>query len=237
MQKQRRLASRGDELGCHSYSHYYDLTRRAFSEMERRVTRGLAALRDKAGRRDRLSRARLRGERHAAQPAARAGPRVRQLDFSVPSYYAIKAAALAKLSRKAGPRRHSRRAGHAPSPDRPLPRRPSVLVSRHGDWEVPIQVTRRARLPFIGTALTLAGAMGRACSREACSVSRSSTRASRIDASTSTTIWRPSPNFSAICAFPGPKARRYRRRRRRAARPRLRVRAPGRARARAKAAA
>jgi hypothetical protein len=27
-------------------------------------------------------------------------------------------------------------------------------------WEIPIQVTRRSRLPFIGTALTLAGPLG-----------------------------------------------------------------------------
>ena len=40
-----RLAAGGDELGCHSFSHFYDLTRRTFSEMERDVQRGVTAIR------------------------------------------------------------------------------------------------------------------------------------------------------------------------------------------------
>src|SRR5262245_3636304 len=35
-----QLGAFGDELGCHSYSHHYDLTRRSFSEMQREVVQG-----------------------------------------------------------------------------------------------------------------------------------------------------------------------------------------------------
>ena len=37
-----RLASAGDELACHSFSHPYDLTRRSFAEMRLEVERGVA---------------------------------------------------------------------------------------------------------------------------------------------------------------------------------------------------
>jgi peptidoglycan/xylan/chitin deacetylase (PgdA/CDA1 family) len=157
-----RLAAGGDELGCHSYSHWYDLTRRPFAEMERDVQRGVSAIRDKAGAKATGFRApgyvvtdtllTLLHEQGFAYDSS---------VFPCPSYYALKAAAYAKLAARG-------RESEAII-DRPEVLRAPTVPYRVGQpfwfrgtgvWEIPIQVTRRARLPFIGTALTLAGAVG-----------------------------------------------------------------------------
>lgn len=158
----RRLVARGDELGCHSYSHPYDLTRRSFSDMEREVTRGVAAIREHAG----TTPHGFRAPGYVVNDALLALLRERELvyDSSVfpcPAYYALKAAAIAKLSAQG---RRSRAIVDVPD----MLRAPAVpyRVGRPywfrgtGILELPIQVTRRARLPFIGTALTMAGAVG-----------------------------------------------------------------------------
>jgi hypothetical protein len=81
--------------------------------------------------------------------------------FPCPSYYALKSATLAAQQMRG---RES-----ASMIDRPeVLRAPSApyRVGRPywfrgtGILEIPIQVTRRARLPFIGTALTMGGAIG-----------------------------------------------------------------------------
>jgi peptidoglycan-N-acetylglucosamine deacetylase len=157
-----RLAACGDELGCHSYSHFYDLTRRPFAEMERDVQRGVTAIREKAGAKATGFRAPgyvvtdtllglLREQGFAYDSSV----------FPCPSYYALKAAAYAKLAARG-------RESEAII-DRPEVLRAPTVPYRVGQpfwfrgtgiWEIPVQVTRRARLPFIGTALTLAGTIG-----------------------------------------------------------------------------
>jgi hypothetical protein len=81
--------------------------------------------------------------------------------FPCPSYYALKAATLAKMAAQG---RQSSSLLDAPdvlrAPSRPYRVGRPYWFRGSGIWEVPIQVTRRARLPFIGTALTLAGPMG-----------------------------------------------------------------------------
>jgi len=157
-----RLAAGGDELGCHSYSHWYDLTRRPFSEMERDVQRGVAVIREKAG-------AKATGFRAPGYVVSETllsllleqGFAYDSSVFPCPSYYALKAAAYAKLVARG-------RASEAIIDGPEVLRAPTApyRVGRPfwfrgtGVWEIPIQVTRRARLPFIGTALTLAGAIG-----------------------------------------------------------------------------
>lgn len=158
----RRLVARGNELGCHTYSHPYDLTRRSFAEMEREVTRGVLALREHAG-------VMARGFRAPGYVVSdtllsvllEQGLAYDSSIFPCPSYYALKAAAIAKLNARG-------RKSHAilDAPD--VLRAPCVpyrvgkpyWFRGSGVLEVPIQVTRRARLPFIGTALTVAGPIG-----------------------------------------------------------------------------
>lgn len=158
----RRLAARGDELGCHSYSHFYDLTRRSAAEIRREVERGVGALERAAG----VSVRGFRAPGYVVTDTLLDLVRECGLDydssvFPCPPYYALKAAALAKLSAQ-------RRDSHAILDTPDVLRAPTVpyRVGRpywyrgSGILEVPIQVTRRGRLPFIGTALTMAGALG-----------------------------------------------------------------------------
>jgi peptidoglycan-N-acetylglucosamine deacetylase len=157
-----RVASAGDELACHSFSHLYDLTRRSFVEMRDEVERGISSI-------ESLTGAKVRGFRAPGYVVTdtlldvlrEAGLSYDSSVFPCPSYYALKAAALAKLSAQ---RRPSQAILDVPE----VLRAPTVpyRVGRPywfrgtGIWEVPIQVTRRARLPFIGTSLTLAGTIG-----------------------------------------------------------------------------
>jgi peptidoglycan/xylan/chitin deacetylase (PgdA/CDA1 family) len=157
-----RLARAGDEIGCHSYSHFYDLTRRSASEMEREIGRALQMLLERAGVRATGFRApgyvvsdtllSLLQEQGLAYDSS---------VFPCPSYYALKAAMLAKLSAKG---RQSLAVLDSPdvlrAPTTPYRVGRPYWFRGTGILEVPIQVTRRARLPFIGTSLTLAGTVG-----------------------------------------------------------------------------
>lgn len=156
------LASSGDELGCHSFSHHYDLTRRPFAEMRQEVERGISVL-------ERAARVKVKGFRAPGYVVTdplldllrETGLSYDSSVFPCPSYYAVKAGAMAAIAAK---RRESRAVLDVPD----VLRAPTVpyRVGRPywfrgtGIWEIPIQVTRRARLPFIGTSLTLAGTMG-----------------------------------------------------------------------------
>jgi peptidoglycan-N-acetylglucosamine deacetylase len=157
-----RLARAGDELGCHSYSHLYDLTRRSFAEMRSEVERGVSAI-------ERASGTKVTGFRAPGYVVTdtlldllrESGLAYDSSVFPCPSYYALKAATIARMQAR---RRESKAIVDVPE----VLRAPTVpyRVGRPywfrgtGVWEIPIQVTRRARLPFIGTSLTIAGTMG-----------------------------------------------------------------------------
>lgn len=158
----RRLAARGDELGCHSYSHFYDLTRRSAAEMLREIEGGVAALERAAG----VNVRGFRAPGYVVTDTLLDLVRECGLDydssvFPCPPYYALKAAALAKLSAQ---RRESRAILDAPdvlrAPTTPYRVGRPYWYRGSGILELPIQVTRRGRLPFIGTALTMAGPLG-----------------------------------------------------------------------------
>jgi peptidoglycan/xylan/chitin deacetylase (PgdA/CDA1 family) len=158
----RRLVSAGDELGCHSYSHFYDLTRRTVAEMRTEVDRGIGAVTRATGVRPTGFRAPgyiVTGALLAM--LLEAGLAYDSSVFPCPPYYLAKAAALARMWLQ---RRRSRAVLDAPSALR-APTQPYCVGSPYwrrgsGILEIPIQVTRRARLPFIGTALTMAGPLG-----------------------------------------------------------------------------
>lgn len=157
-----RLVASGDELGCHSYSHWYDLTQRSADEMRREIERGVSSLQEIGG-------AKVSGFRAPGYVVTdtlldllrEAGLTYDSSVFPCPSYYALKAAAIAAAAARGQP--------SASIVDRPEVLRAPTTPYRVGRpfwfrgtgiWEIPVQVTRRARLPFIGTSLTLAGATG-----------------------------------------------------------------------------
>jgi peptidoglycan/xylan/chitin deacetylase (PgdA/CDA1 family) len=158
----RRLVSAGDELGCHSYSHHYDLTRRSFAEMRVEVERGVSVI-------ERTARVKVSGFRAPGYVVTdtlldllrESGLAYDSSVFPCPSYYALKAAAIASMQAR---RQESKSIVDVPevlrAPTSPYRVGRPYWYRGTGIWEIPIQVTRRARLPFIGTSLTIAGTMG-----------------------------------------------------------------------------
>jgi peptidoglycan-N-acetylglucosamine deacetylase len=155
----RVLVDRGHEVANHTLDHLYDLTLRDPEEMERQVEGGIAAIERATGQRPRGFRAPGYTTTDALFGVLR-DLRV-EYDSSVfpcPSYYFAKVAKLG-LIRLAGRRSHSVR--DTPSvllaPTTPYRIGSPYWTKGAGLLEIPIQVTRGPRLPFIGTTLTLAG--------------------------------------------------------------------------------
>jgi peptidoglycan-N-acetylglucosamine deacetylase len=160
----RALRDAGHELGNHSLDHLYDLTRRDEAVVREQIAGAEAAIERAAGVRPLGFRApgytmtdavfRVLEERGYAYDSS---------VFPCPPYYAAKAAAMAAI-RLRGRRSESvlddPRVLAAPADPyrvgRPYWRRGTGLL------ELPVGVTRDAtgRLPFIGTALALAGDRG-----------------------------------------------------------------------------
>ena len=157
-----RLASAGHELACHSYSHHYDLTLRSAGEMRSEIERGVAVLAPLTGSEVRGFRAPGYVVNDTLLALLReAGLAYDSSVFPCPAYYALKAGAIAALRA----RHHTSRAiVDSPevlrAPTAPYRVGQPYWLRGAGIWEIPIQVTRKARLPFIGTALTLAGPLG-----------------------------------------------------------------------------
>jgi peptidoglycan-N-acetylglucosamine deacetylase len=158
----KRLGLAGDELGCHSYSHHYDLTRRSASEMRSEIERGVDAVRRATG----VTPTGFRAPGYVVsdtllQLLQEQGLAYDSSVFPCPSYYALKAGAIATMTAS---RRESKSILDAPhvlrAPTTPYRVGRPYWYRGSGIWEVPIQVTRRARLPFIGTSLTMVGATG-----------------------------------------------------------------------------
>ncbi len=156
----RRMAEAGHEIANHSLDHLYDLTRRDEREMRRQVESGVMVLEGATGRRPTGFRAPGYTFSDAlARVLEGAGVRYDSSVFPCPAYYLAKAAAMTAIRARG---RQSRSVLDTPAvlaaptgPYRlgtPYTRRGSGLV------ELPIQVTRGLRLPFIGTTLTLVGA-------------------------------------------------------------------------------
>jgi hypothetical protein len=159
----RELVARGDELGNHSHSHYYDLARRDAGEIGVELVACDAVLRKLAG-------APIRGFRapgYDVSPAmldtlARLNYHYDSSVFPAPGYYAAKAAVMALLAvtgRSSGAVMTNPRALIAPA----NPYRPSMAAPwRRGQApvvELPVAVTPWTRLPAIGTSLIVAPAM------------------------------------------------------------------------------
>ena len=157
--KLRALRDWGAEVGNHSLDHRYDLVRLGRSEMRRQVEEGAKAIERAAG----------------ARPVGFRAPGYTMTDdlidvlgdlgfvydssvFPCPAYWAAKAAAIGLIGLLG---RTSRSIVDTPkmltAPTRPYRVGRPYWRRGGGLLELPVQVTRGPRLPFIGTYLTLFG--------------------------------------------------------------------------------
>jgi hypothetical protein len=155
----RKAVALGHEAGNHSLSHRYDLTRCSRAEMEREVSLGSELIAGAVGERPLGFRAPgYTVSDELFEVLVQTGVRYDSSVFPSPPYYAAKGAAML-LSRVVG-RRSS--AIFAPPHALGAPTRPYRVgrpFSKPGKGlaELPIQVTPKVRLPYIGTSLVLAG--------------------------------------------------------------------------------
>ena len=152
------LSAAGHEIGNHSHHHHYDLTRRGPSEIRSEVERASDEIEGACGTRPTGFRAPGYTVTDSLFDALRdAGIDYDSSVFPCPSYYALKAAALATMKLR---RRRSESRLDSPAVLR-APRDP-YRVGRpywkpgHGILELPIGVTP-FQLPYIGTSLVLGG--------------------------------------------------------------------------------
>jgi hypothetical protein len=156
----RALLTRGHAVENHSLSHRYDFSRRSEVDIRVEVEGGARAIAEAVGREPTGFRAPGYLVSDAVFDALeRAGVAFDSSVFPCPAYWAAKAAVLAAMAVR-GKRSSSLvddpRVMVAPR----RPYRPGKRWFRRGRRsfvELPVQVTPRARLPFIGTSLALGG--------------------------------------------------------------------------------
>ena len=157
--KLRAAREAGHEIANHSLDHRYDLTRLSYDEIVKQIDGGAGAIHEAVGARPVGFRA--PGYTITDQVFAALGDLGVAYDSSVfpcPAYYAAKAAAITGIALRG---RTSQSIIDDPrvltAPTRPYRVGRPYWTRGAGLVELPIQVTRGARLPFIGTAVTLAG--------------------------------------------------------------------------------
>jgi len=157
-----RAAAGGHELGSHSKDHPYDLVRRPAAEQREQVEGALAIFQRVLG----VCPAGFRAPGYTVSDellgiVERAGHTYDSSVFPCPSYYAAKALAVGAIATR---RRRSRSILDSPrvltAPVRPYRIGRPYYRRGAGLVELPIQVTRGPRLPYIGTGLVLAGRLG-----------------------------------------------------------------------------
>ena len=152
----------GHAVGNHSRSHLYDLTRRPRAAIAREIDEGAMSIERACGTRPIGFRApgyTINDEVFAILGAL--GFAYDSSVFPCPSYMLAKDAAIAAYSLM---RRPSRSVIDTPAvliaPTRPYRVGKPYWRRGRGMLELPIQVTRRLRLPYIGTSLMMAGPSG-----------------------------------------------------------------------------
>ena len=157
--KLRAAHDAGHEIGNHSLDHRYDFTRLSYDEIVRQIDGGASAIHEAVGVRPVGFRA--PGYTVTDQVFAALGDLRVEYDSSVfpcPPYYAAKAVhigGVALRGRKSDSIIDDPRVLTAPT--RPYRVGRPYWTRGGGLLELPVQVTRGARLPFIGTAVTMAG--------------------------------------------------------------------------------
>lgn len=158
----RAAVAEGHSIGNHTQSHLYDLTRRDRQTIAREIDEGTVSIERATGQRPRGFRApgyTITDELFSLLPLL--GYRWDSSVFPCPMYMAVKDAAIASYRVRGRP---SRSVVDTPwvltAPTRPY--HVGTPYHRRGDGllELPIQVTRGLRLPYIGTSLMLAGVAG-----------------------------------------------------------------------------
>ncbi len=157
-----RLAAarrQGHEIANHSLDHRYDLTRLAREEIRHQIRAGADAIEAAVGERPTGFRApgyTITDE--VFEVLEEEGVAYDSSVFPCPAYYAAKTAAIGLIAARG---RTSRSVVDTPavllSPTRPYRVGRPYQRTGVGVLELPVQVTRGLRLPFIGTSVTLAG--------------------------------------------------------------------------------
>jgi peptidoglycan-N-acetylglucosamine deacetylase len=157
--KLKALSLAGHELGNHTLHHRYDLTRLDSVEMKSEIEGAQAAIEKATGTRPVGFRApgyTVNDELLGIVESA--GFLYDSSVFPCPSYWALKGVAMSAIRLRG---RQSQSVLDTPkvllSPTRPYHIGHPYWTRGSGIWELPVQVTRVLRLPFIGTSLTLAG--------------------------------------------------------------------------------
>lgn len=157
----REMGEHGHELGNHTFDHHYDLTRRSDADIRAQIARANEVVAARAGQRPTGFRAPGYTMSDAMYRAlAESGMAYSSSVFPCPYYYAAKVAVIG------GYRLMGKTSSSIVSSPRVLaaPRAPYRVGEPYfrrgqGIIELPIQVTRWLRLPFIGTSLTAFGPM------------------------------------------------------------------------------
>lgn len=155
----RDAKAMGAEIGNHSLDHLYDLTRRPRDEVRAQVKGGIAAIERATGEPPVGFRApgyTITDE--VFDVLSELGVSYDSSVFPCPSYYALKATKIGLYAARGAP---SKSVVDTPAvlaaPTRPYLVGKPYWTRGQGILELPIQVTRGLRLPFIGTSITLAG--------------------------------------------------------------------------------
>jgi hypothetical protein len=155
----KALGERGREIGNHTLNHRYDLTRLGRDEMLGQIEKGARAIQEATG----YVPVGFRAPGYTVtdtlfEVLSELGPEYDSSVFPCPAYYGAKAMALALL-RVRGRQSHSMldRPSVLRAPTRPYRIGRPYWKRGNGLLELPIQVTRGLRLPFIGTSLVLLG--------------------------------------------------------------------------------
>lgn len=158
----RKMASLGHEVGNHSYGHRYDLTRLPREVMRSEVERGAEAIEKATGTMP--SGFRAPGYTITDELVSvldEAGVSYDSSVFPCPAYWSAKTLAIGLITLRG---RDSHSVVDTPmvlrAPTRPYRVGRPYWRPGKGLVELPIQVTRGPRLPFIGTSVTLAGRRG-----------------------------------------------------------------------------
>jgi peptidoglycan/xylan/chitin deacetylase (PgdA/CDA1 family) len=155
-----RFAQLGHELGNHTLDHHYDLTRRDSTEIREQIERANEVIAARTGQRPTGFRAPGYTMSDAVYREVAASRMAYSSSlFPCPLYYAAKVTVIGAL-RLAGKTSSSILSSPQVLAAPRAPYRVGEPYFRPGDGvlELPIQVTRRLRLPFFGTNLTLLGA-------------------------------------------------------------------------------
>jgi peptidoglycan/xylan/chitin deacetylase (PgdA/CDA1 family) len=155
----RKAASKGHEIANHSLDHRYDLVRLGRDEIARQISEGARVIEEATGQKPVGFRApgyTITDE--VFEVLTELGVSYDASVFPCPAYFAAKTAKIGAIALRG---RKSRSIVDTPkvllAPTRPYRIGRPYWTRGEGLLEIPIQVTRGLRLPFIGTSVTMAG--------------------------------------------------------------------------------